>query len=512
MKILCWNCKGSAWPGFVAQCLFYSSSLDLDVFCLLDTRALSTLLNKLRKFPYDDFILIPAHGQCGGLILFWKTRTVTVELIKPHDRYIHCIIKDNTVNRSWLTTFVYAFPQKEKQAKLWSDLLTLQPNSEESLVSLQAQGLPYTWTNNHKDDTLIYERLDRACVNAAFLNNFPNIQLENLPIIGSDHGPICLTIKNNNAKKGKAGLQVRSNVEQHCQVTKELLQCYREEEIYWAQKAKANWLNLGDKNTRFFQTRANIRKRSNRITRIQDSTGNWIENDEGIIRTFVHDFKKRFHLDTPSVNAHLQNFTNIIEPCITSTNNASLLQPASEDEILEAVKSIGPLKAPGPDGLHAIFYQNCGTKVKDIVVPMIQSFFSENTPLNFLNLTNIALIPKIEKLEKGAFAPGRVIQDNILIAHELFSDLKKKKGTGGAMAVKLDLEKAYNYLNWNYLFTCLQKFGFHQNWIDQVRNCISSVSFSILLNGVPQGHFSPTQGIRQGDHFPRICSSWLWNH
>lgn len=69
----------------------------------------------------------------------------------------------------------------------------------------------------------------------------------------------------------------------------------------------------------------------------------------------------------------------------------------------------------------------------------------------------------------------------------------------GAMALKLDLEKAYDLLDWNYIRACLIKFGFNANWCDRIMNCISTTSFSILLNGNPKGFFPPSRGIRQGD-------------
>lgn len=67
------------------------------------------------------------------------------------------------------------------------------------------------------------------------------------------------------------------------------------------------------------------------------------------------------------------------------------------------------------------------------------------------------------------------------------------------MAVKLDLEKAYDLLDWSYIKACLLRFGFHYDWIELVMHCIKSVSFSIILNGSPQGWFQPSRGIRQGD-------------
>lgn len=61
------------------------------------------------------------------------------------------------------------------------------------LGSLNATGMPYTWTNNHKDDILMFERLDRAVANHQWFNKFSKFSLQNLLIVGSDHGLIWLS-------------------------------------------------------------------------------------------------------------------------------------------------------------------------------------------------------------------------------------------------------------------------------------------------------------------------------
>ncbi|KAL6535628.1 hypothetical protein OROMI_027002 [Orobanche minor] len=68
------------------------------------------------------------------------------------------------------------------------------------------------------------------------------------------------------------------------------------------------------------------------------------------------------------------------------------------------------------------------------------------------------------------------------------------------MALKLDLEKAYDLLNWDYLLVVvLERFGFHRKWISLIYSCLKTTSFLVLLNGVPYGNFSPSRGLRQGD-------------
>lgn len=400
MKIMSWNSRGSAWDGFEAQTLFYVSCFQVDVLCLLDTRTSLNMLNKFRNFPFNDAYVVPSVGQCGGMNLLWNNNHVSIQVITSHDRFIHCKITETNTHKSCMVTFVYAYPKKEKQAALWNDLSLLSPTDNSSwvlmgdfniiispeeklggiggvsnfmlnfstflnnngLVSLQATGLPFTWTNKHVDDTVIFERLDRAISNANFLLNYPDSRLENLPIISSDHGPICLTLENPKRKSSKpfrfeaiwlshhsfkplveniwkqkintnpilnfvtiAGQfasrariwnksvfgnifrrmeelnQESEEIQQQLmanpnstflkqkdtQIRAELLEIWKQEEVYWAQKAKANWLNLGDRNTRFFQAQANIRKKINHISKLQDSSGNWSTNEEDMATILV---------------------------------------------------------------------------------------------------------------------------------------------------------------------------------------------------------------------------------
>lgn len=69
--------------------------------------------------------------------------------------------------------------------------------------------------------------------------------------------------------------------------------------------------------------------------------------------------------------------------------------------------------------------------------------------------------------------------------------LARKKGRIGAMAIKLDLEKHYDFLSWNYIKRCLEKFGFSPIWINRIMKCITSFSFFVVINGKAEGFFSP---------------------
>ena len=98
-----------------------------------------------------------------------------------------------------------------------------------------------------------------------------------------------------------------------------------------------------------------------------------------------------------------------------------------------------------------------------------------------------------------AFVPGRLIQDNYIVATEVFNGMNHKRSKGGWMAIKADIEKAYDRVEWSFILLILQQFGFHPIWVNWISQCISSSSFSVLLNGSPFGRFTLYRGLQQGD-------------
>jgi hypothetical protein len=175
-----------------------------------------------------------------------------------------------------------------------------------------------------------------------------------------------------------------------------------------------------------------------------------------------------------------------------------------------------------------LFYKKYWYIVKDEVFSGVWDFFRQNNLLKEQNHTFLAPVPKklgassihqfcpislcnviykiISKILanrfkgllhhcispfQSAFVPSRNIQDNIILVHELFNSINSKRGRRGLMAIKIDMEKAFNRMEWSFIFAILSKLGFAPMWINWIRICITSPSFSILINGSPLGLFLP---------------------
>uniref|UniRef100_A0A2N9HS98 Reverse transcriptase domain-containing protein n=1 Tax=Fagus sylvatica TaxID=28930 RepID=A0A2N9HS98_FAGSY len=313
------------------------------------------------------------------------------------------------------------------------------------------------------------------------------------------------TIQKRIEELGKAidDIQAKEPTMANCELEATLQAQYQEflrrEEAIWRQKSRISWLTTPDLNTKFFQVSTIVRRKRNQINLLKKADGNWTQDQAEI-------------------------------------DNTAICSVPNEEEIKDSLFSMESLKSPGPDGLPPLFYKHYWSIVKKDVIAAVQNFFTSGKLVKQSNHTFIALIPKVEGASKvnqfrpislcnvsykiaakilasrlkgilprivspwqGAFVPGRLIQDNTIIAQEVVSSMKKSTAKDGFMAIKLDMEKAYDMMEWSFLLHILKLLGFCDKWIELIRECISSPSFSVLINGSPHGMISPSRGLRQGD-------------
>ncbi|KAA3466579.1 reverse transcriptase [Gossypium australe] len=198
---------------------------------------------------------------------------------------------------------------------------------------------------------------------------------------------------------------------------------------------------------------------------------------------------------------------------------------------------MGPTKALGPDGFPALFFQWYWHIVGKDVTKFCLGILNTDQGFEQLNSTDIVLIPKTQnpitlasfrpislcsvlykivtkvianRLQEvigecidraqSAFIPGRLISDNVLIAYEILHTFRKKRtGKKGYMAVKLDMSKAYDRVEWGFLKEVMLKMGFQEKVVGLILKCISTASFTVSINGKRGRVFQGSRGLRQGD-------------
>ena len=110
------------------------------------------------------------------------------------------------------------------------------------------------------------------------------------------------------------------------------------------------------------------------------------------------------------------------------------------------------------------------------------------------------ILPNIISNAQIAFIPDRLITDNTTVAYDMLHRLRnRRQGKVGHMAIKLDISKAYDQVEWEFLWNIMLKMGFSAIWVDLAMQGVSSSSYSVLINGEPHDFISPSRGIKQGD-------------
>ncbi|KAL2224782.1 UNVERIFIED_CONTAM: putative mitochondrial protein [Sesamum indicum] len=307
------------------------------------------------------------------------------------------------------------------------------------------------------------------------------------------------------------------------------------ERIMLQQRAKMEWMKGGDQCSRVFFRKIAQRRTARRIMQINDAQGITITEPNAVIHEFISYYQSLLGGDRRQRVMDLRFLRPWARHIITTEEAGHLLELFSAEDIKKAVFDIGEDRAPGPDGYSSGFYKKAWPVVGQEITKAVLDFFSTGKLLKQINSTILMVIPKVhsptsiadfrpisycnvlykiiaklivQKLSvildkiispcQAAFVPGRSIGDNVMLAQELFTGYNQAR-LPPRCALKVDIQKAYDTVEWDFLLSVLQLFGFPETFSRWVEECISSPSFSVGMNGKPHGYFAGARGLRQGD-------------
>uniref|UniRef100_A0A803PNA5 Reverse transcriptase domain-containing protein n=1 Tax=Cannabis sativa TaxID=3483 RepID=A0A803PNA5_CANSA len=429
-----------------------------------------------------------------------------------------------------------------------------------NLEDVKFGGSFFTWNNKQKGEDRIYSKIDKVMANRSWMDSFPIAEALFLNEGLFNHTPALLTVypsipSGRKPFKGTKMYQIVAKLKALKPVLQEInRQGFHDIQIA-EKKAKINLeesqkaLQGDPLNIDLQQAEQAFREnylcclrkltslssvRNPRILSIAASNGEKVEDPEQVTQAFLDYYQG---LLGTKMQGRLQvKHTVIAEGPVLSESHAEfLLQEFSESEVKNAVFSIRGIKSPGPDGFGSYFFQDNWELIGKDICEAVSSFLQSGNLLKEINSTVITLIPKIKcpnkvsdfrpisccnvlykvatklicsrlkhilpglvSLNQGGFIKGRYIAHNIMICQDLIRSYAKKGAKPNCM-FKIDLQKAYDTLDWDFLEEMLRELKFPSKFISLIMTCVKSPRYSLMFNGSLHGFFEAKRGLRQGD-------------
>ncbi|KAL0289271.1 UNVERIFIED_CONTAM: putative ribonuclease H protein [Sesamum radiatum] len=461
------------------------------------------------------------NGPGGRIWLTWLPTEVGVEILQVDRQFIHCKLTNKKEHTNCLITVIYGDYDLIPRRDLWRNIVQLSGGicdepwlltgdfnavmdgsevngyaadtsnsmaefqecvATSGLIQLSYTGAPFTWHNCSEGGRSLWKRLDRMLVNEAWLTIWPLTKYLCSTPRTSDHAPLIL-----------------QGHEMQREVTMFRFEIFLTKLPSFLSSVKDVWRHHIVGTSMYALTRKlkalkpvlrGIRKHQGDLSQNVTSAANFLSVAQRLNQEFQHD----------SVLMSLEKCCRIVY-CKAVNLEVNMLQQRAKLSWLK-----------GGDQCSKIFHRKINAKRAAQRVYQIQN--SEG-----ILLTNYSDVVKEfrQEIKDALFdiaedsAPGpdgfssgffkaswTKYCPNVLLAQELLAGYKQKK-MPPRCTIKVDLQKAYDMVDWDYLLAVLRMFKFPGKFILWVEQCITTASFSISLNGGLHGFFQSSRGLRQGD-------------
>ncbi|RVW30380.1 Transposon TX1 uncharacterized 149 kDa protein [Vitis vinifera] len=410
---------------------------------------------------------VDARGAAGGVVVFWDKRVLELVGLEVGIFSISCHFKNYEDGFMWFFTGVYGPTMKRFRELFWEELGAIRglwtdpwciggdfnvirfPSErsrvgrlsgpmrrfsevldELALRDMPLQGGPYTWSGGLNGQS--WSRLDHFLISEDWENHFSGVSQCTLPRPVSDHYPILLD--GGGVRRGPIPFRF---------------------ENMWLKEEGFKELLRG-----------------------------WWQDEQDIQRGVVRAYQDL--LSDPG--GWHPSMSSLEFDSIGREEAARLEEMFSVEEVYLALSELNGDKAPGPDGFPIAFCpQERGAEdLRDYrPISLVGGLYKILAKVLANRLKKV--VGKVVSSAQNAFVEGRQILDAALIANEAIDSMLK--GDEAGVLCKLDLEKAFDHINWDFLMLVMQKMGFGEKWAGWIRWCISTASFSVMINGSPAGFF-----------------------
>ncbi|KAG9446327.1 hypothetical protein H6P81_012455 [Aristolochia fimbriata] len=495
MKLLSWNIRGLGGPKKRANIKEVLRQEGVGLFVLQETKQSQILDPDVRSvacFPDPQWKTVDAIEIAGGILIAWNPTEVEVMEDEVGAFCLGIRLKDRSTGNIWCLGGIYGPSSHEGRAQFWEELDDLLHRWDDprqmrtfndfmdafSLDEVSTTGKRFTWSNNQAQPVL--SKPDRILANPEWLRTYPDCSGKVTSKVISDHWPIIFDTKV--AAWGKP-----FRFKNH----------WLAEESFKA-KLEAWWAELQYPGPKGSLAAVKLKKLKARIVE-------WVKME-----------RAKATIEKRMLNIHIRG-----------------LDEMEEDRALSPTER-SDRQIYGPDGFNGEFYRAAWDFMKNDIVSLLEDFYHNGIKHRSIGLSIIKLVPKKEgaenvrdyrpislisglykiiarvlasrlkkvsasiiSLQQSAFIKSRQILDAAMFIHEATHWFKKERKS--AFILKLDLEKAFDRVNWKYLDQIMKKMNFGNKWRSWIKSCLASARFSIAVNGGLFVYFTSSRGVRQGD-------------